>query len=185
MERGDHALKRGREIVDALVEDEGAPEGLFAWRFEFEGHGLEDGVGWVFVAEIGGEFEEFEDFDVGRVGVLLVIGVVLCCEFCDGVVSSAKRGIDEGHGVAAEVAEREVVAMDGVFGLPFPFVARFFHSGIEFAAVACVVAPLARCEILRVMDHHSDWHRLLLYPIVVHAGRARCRAITRRVLGWS
>jgi len=36
LERGDHALKRGREIVDALVEDEGAPEGLFAWRFEFE-----------------------------------------------------------------------------------------------------------------------------------------------------
>jgi hypothetical protein len=43
LECGDHALKRGREVVDALVEDEGASERLFAWwfefEFEFEGHG--------------------------------------------------------------------------------------------------------------------------------------------------
>ena len=96
--------------------------------------------------------------------MLLVIGVVLCGEFCDGVVGGAKGGIGEGHGVTAGVAEREAVAMDGVFGLPFPFFARFFHGGVEVAAVACVVAPLVYCEILRVMYHHSDWHRLLLHP---------------------
>jgi hypothetical protein len=169
--RGDYALKRGGEVFDALVEDEGASEGVFAWWFEFEGHGLEDGVGWVFVAEVGREFEELEDFDVGRVGVLLVIGVVLCCEFYDGVVGGTERAIGEGHGVAAGVAEREAVAMDGVFGLPFPFAARFFHSGIEVAAVACVVAPLIYSEILCIIYHHSDWHHLLFIPY-----RCLCRA---------